>query len=334
MRKNYNIPENRLIGEGIDPILYNTYFYVEDISGEDGNECIIKKSAVEAPDVYLEYSYDQINWITLPVTSVDGYSIRLYPNSKLYLRGENEKWATRNTDNKQVGNCILANNNYNVGGNITSLLLGKDFTVDMVMTTSNNHCFENLFILPVNYSVSDCYNDQLISSEKLIFPNTTAYACYCNMFWGCRNMIYSPKVLPAKDVSPIAYEQMFADCWSLKTTPIFMGKNINRYSYSYIFSSCINIKTVEIQVINYTGTMTTVGLFSYCRNLSNVKCYFQHYDNSSDQFTKWLYNVSPTGTFLLPVGSSFADNAPRNGSGIPEGWEIQYFNPETDEIIN
>ena len=72
---------------GVDPELYNTYFYVEDISGEN-NEVIIKKACLEswagdfdandAPDVYLEYSYDQINWITLPVTSVDGYSIRLY----------------------------------------------------------------------------------------------------------------------------------------------------------------------------------------------------------------------------------------------------------------
>ena len=305
-----------------------TYFFCEDCSGED-NTIIIKKNASEAPNVHVEYSYDTINWKELKTPTTEGSEIYLPANKKVYLRGNNQKWATRNADNKPVGNCILANNNYNVGGNITSLLLGEDFTVDMVMTTSNNHCFENLFILPVNYSVSGCYNDQLISSEKLIFPNTTTYACYTNMFWGCKYMIYSPKVLPAKDVAPIAYEQMFADCWTLKTTPIFMGKNINRFSYSYIFSTCLNIQNAELHAVNYNGTMTTVGMFSYCRNLSEIKCYFQHYDNSNNQFKNWLQNVSPTGTFWLPYDSVFADDAPRNASGIPAGWSIKYFDPET-----
>ena len=306
---------------------------MEDCSGEDGNECIIKKSAVEAPTLNLEYSYDTINWIKVNTVDNEECNIYIPSNQKLYLRGINNKWATRNADNKQIGNCILAKNNYNVGGNITSLLLGKDFTVDMVMTSANNYCFENLFILPVNYNVSDCYNDQLISTENLIFPNTTIYCCYRNMFWGCRNMIYSPKVLPAINVSMIAYEQMFGNCNNLRTTPIFMGKNINNYSYSYIFSNCYKITSAEIHVVNYTGTMSTVGMFSYCLKLSEIKCNFQHYDNSNYQFSYWLKNVSPTGTFLLPVGSTFADNTPRDGNGIPAGWEIKYFNPETDEIV-
>jgi hypothetical protein len=57
-----------------------------------------------------------------------------------------------------------------------------------------------------------------------------------------------------------------------------------------------------------------------------------YYDNKN-KFVSWLNNVSPTGTFLLPEGSTFADDAPRDANGIPPGWTIQYFDPETDAIV-
>lgn len=57
------------------------------------------------------------------------------------------------------------------------------------------------------------------------------------------------------------------------------------------------------------------------------------YNNTNNAFYQWLYGVSQTGTFLLPEGSTFADDAPRSSDGIPPGWTIQYFDPETDAIV-
>ena len=217
----------------------------------------------------------------------------------MYLRGENEKWGVYIRP-VHKWNMIYTTDNCNIGGNIMSLLYSSKFIGQQ--SISQSYCFQRLF----------SNNITLINANNLILPAINLpNSVYLAMFFKCINLVNSPKVLPSEYLPPEAYAYMFEGCSNLITTPE------------------IKIKRTHNNELVYTGLMY---MFCQCYKINFIKCHLMKYDENI--LSNWLQNVSPTGTFLLPVDSTFADDAPRNGNGIPEGWEIKYFNPETDEIIN
>ena len=172
-----------------------------------------------------------------------------------------------------------------------SLLYSHDFKNKQI---NSNYCFDRLFLQSTN----------LISSYYLKMPKyINGFSCLIYMFGGCINMEYGPEILPAYHVGVEQYIGIFSSCYKLKNAPEIYATTYDRYSF--------------------------LMMFSYCVKINEIKCHFQYYDNTNKQFENWLNNVSPTGTFWLPYDSVFADDAPRNGNGIPEGWTIRYFDPET-----
>lgn len=462
MRKNYNIPENRLIGEGIDPILYNTYFYVEDISGEDNEVNIYRNAYIDTDEtvtkwIYkIEYSYDSINWIDTPVIeNTIGVILYLPKNKKLYFRG----------DNRYTGFlCFNCSKYYTVGGNILSINMKENFwdenfyqnhPTQLRYSECNNRFVNSTTLVDASklyiptcvfshsYSLQSCFYgcSSLINPPN--FSHATRIGSYSlhTTFFECSSLIEAPNMNNVKYIEKQGCYQMCQSCMSLTTmgdlslleTIDFGGctnmyhncinliniKNMNnlisigQQGCQSMFNLCINIinppSMNSLTFIDYKGcygmfykcsklinsidlssvtkisnsgcnsmfqlcttlitakplpsidtipeqgyfymfeqctglvnipqiTSKTIenrgceAMFSNCHKLNYIKTNFENYTINS--MLGWLQNVSPTGTFLLPVGSSFADNAPRNASGIPEGWEIQYFNPETDEIIN
>ena len=154
----------------MDPELYNTYFYVEDCSGEDGNEVVINSLSTNRwggglISINLEYSYDQINWIQLPTIQPGERRILLLPkNNRCYLRGKNIHYQHI---------WISAKYNHSVGGNIMSLICDSDFKEQFELKYSE---FTGLFQSDTN---------TLIYSHNLVLPATTLSAvCYAHMFWG------------------------------------------------------------------------------------------------------------------------------------------------------
>ena len=110
--------------------------------------------------------------------------------------------------------------------------------------------------------------------------------------------------------------------------------NVNTYMYKGTFGHTFLNKAPIIRSRYFNGISNNfLQCFMGCNNLSWIKIYLMVYNNTNYAFKQWLYGVSPTGTFLLPEGSTFADDAPRSGDGIPPGWTIQYFDPETDAIV-
>ncbi len=325
MRKFYNIPENQLIGEGIDSNLYNTYFYVEDISGRD-NEVIICKIPKEKIgghsqyNIILEYSYDSINWIKLPLIDLNGVSIKIQPHGLIYLRGNN---------NSLSGNNLSCKNEFNIGGNILSLLYGYNF----YKKTEVPNLAETFFGFFSGDLIIDTNYNPLVSVKKLLLP--TLNPTYQSYDWMFRNTTcVDLPIITALQSSGFLFSYTFGNTFITSVNNPFNFNYVSGGCFNGTFSGCKQLKNVDLSNIKdyYSHSYTFLNLFSTCTSLNFLKIGLMEYDGVS--FTNWLRNVSPTGTFLLPVGSSFADNAPRNGSGIPEGWEIKYFNPETDEIIN
>ena len=276
------------------------YFYVEDCSGE-ANTLTITKSDVNAPDVNVEYSYDGKGWTAAPTTTVDGISIAVPANSKVYIRGVNATWNAYDYINgisEHRYNTINCAKNYNIGGNIMSVIHGIDFL-------NENKYKNNRAMLKSMCS----YSQTLINAYKLRLPIKTSIVTtiYASMFRNCMNMITAPQSIEAVNLITEICSGMFVNCHALTNTPILNMKQDKTTGYGH----------------------SMYYFASGCSNISEIKCHFQHYDNSNTQFTNWLYGVSPTGTFWLPYTSCFADDAPRNEHGIPAGWTIKYFDPET-----
>ena len=91
--------------------------------------------------------------------------------------------------------------NFNVQGNIMSLLFGDDFT-NQTNLTGKDYAFYDLFY----------QNTNIKSAKNLILPATTlASNCYSEMFEGCKSLKTAPQ-LPTTTLASDCYSTMFQGC--------------------------------------------------------------------------------------------------------------------------
>ena len=173
--------------------------------------------------------------------------------------------------------------NFNVSGNIMSLLYGDEFANQVVFPSGSTYNFCSLFR----------YNNKLISVENLILPATTLKNyCYNYMFNGCAALITAPE-LPATTLAKVCYTSMFFGCRSLTTAPELPATTLAMSCYQNMFNGCSNL--------NYIKAMfTTTPATSYTSN--------------------WVKNVASTGTF---VKNSAAQWDVSGVHGVPTGWTVE-----------
>lgn len=98
---------------------------------------------------------------------------------------------------------------FEVSGNIMSLFYEDDF-YHKNFTDDNSDCLSGFLD----------GQKMLVSAENLVLPSMfvpeRGYEC---MFYGCRNLLYAPKVLPAKILSNRSYDEMFYGCKRLIKGP-------------------------------------------------------------------------------------------------------------------
>ena len=289
---------------GVDPELYNTYFYVEDISGEDGNECIISRpqwenwQGIYHDDIIIfYYSFDTINWLKCPIINFTSYiKINFGLSKRIYIKCL--------TPYQRLGDyTINCTKNFEVGGNVMSLIYGDNFFGKDELLQSWS--LSNLL------RTKDYYT--LIYANKLVLPaqkfQNSTYVC---MFFGQKNLLLPPIELPNIKRTLLScvnlYGHMFDLCSSLITTPIIKNEIYYQDEYESMFKECYNIKTCKI----------------YSKKIIE-----------NNKTTWWGLNATriSNGTFLLPIDVEWNPEDYR-GKVIPVGWEIKYFNPGTDEIIN
>lgn len=153
------------------PVVLPNYFYMEDVSGAD-NTVKIKKFNTAAPDVTIYKSTDTTNWSLVGTTSINDLNIVVPANSKVYLKSTTNAYSTSSNNYNYF---YTATGNFNIGGNIMSLLYGDNF---VNKTTLSTRSFNKLFTTNTYVNISD-----------LILPATTlANNCYYRMFRGCTRL--------------------------------------------------------------------------------------------------------------------------------------------------
>ena len=199
-------------------------------------------------------------------------------NDKIYLKGNLSPHVTSTTSqdvtvqfdtgviinlnssylvNAQHGSFL--NNNFNIGGNICSLLYGN----------ANHNIIPNNYTYVFSKLIHE-YGVALIDASNLILPNNVTENCYYEMFFGSQLLTAAP-ALPATTLAPYCYNHMFGDCPSLTTAPELPATTLAIGCY--------------------------YQMFAYCTSLNYVKCLATDM-TATDCTTLWLENVSSTGTFV------------------------------------
>lgn len=172
---------------------------------------------------------------------------------------------------------------FEVSGNIMSLFDNKDGSSLMEIPTgeSGNRGLYWLF--------NAC--TAITSAENLLLPATILKPyCYAGMFYGCTNLLKTPKVLPALTLPNDAYQGMFQNCYNITSGPDILATS--------------------------ASTLYCLGqTFNNCSNLNYIKCMAVGRVGSTD-FSK---GVASTGTFVKNANMS---DWPSGKDGIPEGWTI------------
>ena len=153
-------------------------FYVEDDSGS-ANTLSITKNNASANDVIVEYSTDKITWQTLGTTSTTALTLSIPANGKIYLRSTTDAWGKY-----QAGyNIITCSDYFKVGGNISSLLYGSNFT-------GYEKALPNISI---SATFAQLFNDamKLRDAKDLIIPYQLLSSWFSwNMFNRCSSLLH------------------------------------------------------------------------------------------------------------------------------------------------
>jgi hypothetical protein len=158
----------------IDFYTVPNYFYVEDISGSN-NRLSITKSNEDTPTIEVFCSTNTVNWTSMGNTDTTAITATVPANGKLYLKANTFLWGGGAWG--YGGNEMTCSRNYNVGGNIMSLLNGDNF--EGTRFPDKGRQFQRLFQ----------GSTTLVNAKDIVFPNNTNYACYRGMFNGCTSLV-------------------------------------------------------------------------------------------------------------------------------------------------
>ena len=174
-----------------------------------------------------------------------------------------------NTDQYPGGNrgygSFNSSGNYNVEGNIMSLLYGDNF--------NENNTFKEY--VSTGYGVgSFAYlfrnNTKLLSNEYLILPATIlATYCYAFMFYGCTSLTTAPE-LPATTLVDYCYSNMFYGCTSLTTAPELPATTLAQYCYNNMFYGCTSLTTAPELPATTLESSCYYDMFYGCTSLTTA----------------------------------------------------------------
>jgi len=328
------------------------WFYIENPGNESISVTITNSKGEGAPFDSIEISDDKENWTEL-ILDNDTYTFDIPATSKVYLRAEQSSWHYWKLNTTQ----------FNVGGNIMSLLYGENFEDET--TLESNYSLGGLFsdsgvvdaselILPATILTEGCYAGMFQGCTSLTaapeLPATTlAENCYSNMFEGCTSLTSAPE-LPSTTLTGSCYASMFSGCTSLTEASTLPATTLAGGCYYYMFSGCTSLTSAPELPATTLADSCYNSMFSGCTSLTATPelpaqnlalyCYqamfygcssldlvIVHVTGTWDSncTDSWLGNVAPTGT-LYNLGGAI--DIPLNSkSGCPSGWTIETTPP-------
>lgn len=236
------------------------------------------------------------------------------------------------TSPRGIGTFSSTSGNFDVSGNIMSLLFGDNF-IGQTDLTGKDYAFNSLFngntklinaenlVLPATILSQHCYEAMFNSCTKLTtapdLPATTlAYYCYDQMFYGCTLLTTAPE-LPATTLANFCYMSMFEGC-GLLTAPELPATTLRQACYYQMFKGCGSLTTAPELPAAKLDNDCYYQMFYNCTSLNYIKCLATN-KTASSCTTGWVNNVAVTGTFIKDANTSWQGGS----DAIPYGWTIQ-----------
>lgn len=188
----------------------------------------------------------------------------------------------RSTETAWNSNKIRSSGQFDVAGDIASLLTGASFPGGSV---------------PSGFSFIDFFNGctTLIDASELVLSmKTLPVNAYKSFFDGCSNLVAGPAELAATSLYGTCYRNMFKDCPSLTSAPIIRKATTHNSNgwYQQMFLNCSSLQEIVF-----------LDEFTY----------------NSTHFTDWVNGINASGTFYKSSGMSFP--SPGNSS-TPTSWSV------------
>ena len=128
------------------------------------------------------------------------------------------------------------------------------------------------------------YNSNVVSARNLVLPNAVlSTSMYEGMFKDCKELIYPPRILPAKKTGSVtkSYQSMFERCFQLETTPeiLLTESELNSSVFTFMFAGCKSLKNIPhirikgMSMVAQAGLNADLfgGMFAGCSNLNGLK---------------------------------------------------------------
>ena len=202
----------------------------------------------------IQYSVNNGTWTSI-TASTTAPTIAVSAGDVVRFKGTNTVYAgsKANYDGFEGGTA-----EFDIEGNIMSLVYGDNFTGSTSMTGTYNFC-------------SIFKKSNVISAEHLVLPSTTLTSyCYRAMFSLCPSLL-NPPALPATTLAQGCYWYMFEKC-PMEYAPDLLAKTLVRECYG--------------------------NMFTGCANLSYIKCMANSGLSVTSALTSWVKGVAATGTFI------------------------------------
>ena len=323
------------------PDMEETYFYVEDASGQQ-NQFYIDGYA-NAPSVTVYYSTDKTRWYELGTTGETRIYTFIPANGKIFLRATANTWGSYS--NQNYANHINCQYDYNVGGNVMSLIYGSNFIgqTELKAAYSFAQLFYNTTVtpntklkdisklrLPATTLKNGCYEEMFYNCTAItsipdnFLPSMVAmHYCYHFMFGNCTGLVnVQSNLLPATTIVSGCYYGMFQGCTSLKNAPSLPATDLDVYCYQQMFKGCTSLTQAPVlpapTLVNKDFCYNS--MFEGCSSLKNLTCLATTgISGGNYATTNWLKTVGSNGTFTKAAN---ATDWNRGASGIPTSWTI------------
>lgn len=203
---------------------------------------------------------------------------------------------------------------------------------------SIDYMFCNMFEGCTNLQTAPKY---ILSTNDDQDANLGEYACY-SMFWQCSSLIKAPEII-STGANTESLRAMFGGCSSLVEVPDLHIINFSGNKQCMnMFSGCTSLKKAPTlpatsipakAALSMSGNYTYAGMFRGCTNLQYIKSLNLNIDSNSSwgvqdsiNTYEWVYGVSNYGIFVKHKSATWSQTGV---SGVPNGWNIFYFDPST-----
>ena len=253
------------------------YFTIESLA--DNNTITWNFTGSDPIQNVIYWSKNGTSWTSaIASTSDTPVSLAtLNKGEKMYLKGENATYAL---SSKSEYSHFNSDYEFNVYGNIMSLIYGDNFIGKTTLSSSRN--FVNIFnsskvvdasnlILPATTLTKFCYRYMFNGCTSLAtapaLPATTlAQSCYNSMFYGCTSLATAP-ALPATTLANYCYNNMFYGCTSLATAPALPATTLAQSCYGYMFYGCTSLATAPALPATTLADYCYSYMFEGCSSL-------------------------------------------------------------------